>query len=164
MKLYITGTPGTGKSTLSIALQKHYKNLEPIEIKTLLINFNLLEEYEPDRDTTIFDDISATKIIKKFLESKDNYILVGPVLPLADLDFDSIIVLTCSLKNVLEERLAKRSYKISKIKENVEAELVGEVLGETLDLFSKKSKVLVLDSCKLSVQELINKITSNKPK
>ena len=68
------------------------------------------------------------------------------------------------MKNVLEERLAKRSYKISKIKENVEAELVGEVLGETLDLFSKKSKVLVLDSCKLSVQELINKITSNKPK
>ena len=163
MKLYVTGTPGTGKSTLALALQDHFMHLEVLEIKNLLIKFNLLEEYEPERDTTIFDDILATKSIQNFLESKDDYILVGPVLSLVEIDFDCIIVLTCSKRNELEARLAQRNYKLTKIKENIEAELLGEVLGETLDLFSEKLSVLILDSCKLSVQELISKITPSLP-
>ena len=57
MKLFITGTPGTGKSTLSLALKEELNYLEIFEIKELLIKFNLLEEYEKERDTTIFVNV-----------------------------------------------------------------------------------------------------------
>ena len=158
MRLFITGTPGTGKSTVSLALKKAFSIDNAFEIKDLLIKFNLLEEYEPERDTTVFDDKSAIEKIQSFLKSKDNYILAGPPLAFEEIDFTCIIVLTCSKKLILKERLSKRGYKNSKISENLEAELLGEILGEIMDTFSNKNKILVLDSCKLSVQELITKI------
>ncbi len=158
MKFYITGTPGCGKSTLSSALNRSLGNFDVYEIKDLLIKFNLLEEYEPDRDTTVFDDVLAVETIQNFLKGKDNFILVGPCIHFKEIDFSCIIVVTCSLKALLEERLAKRGYKKSKIQDNLEAELVGEILGEAMDFFSEKYKLLVLDSCKNSPDELIVKI------
>lgn len=156
MKFFITGTPGTGKSTLSLELKnKLNKFLDIFEIKELLIKYDLLEEYEPERDTTVFDDDSAIKTIQNFLKEKDNFILVGPCLPFDAIDFTCIIVLTCSLKGALEERLAKRGYKKSKIQDNIEAELFGEILGEAMDFFSEKYKILVLDSCIKTPEELI---------
>lgn len=155
MKFYITGTPGCGKSTLSIGLKKALGLSDIYEIKELLIRFNLLEEYEPDRDTTVFNADLATQTIQNYLKEKDNFILVGPCLPIDEFDFSYIIVLTCSLRAVLEERLAKRGYKKSKIEDNLEAELLGEILGEALDFFSEKAEILVYDSCKKSPEELI---------
>ncbi len=158
MKLFITGTPGTGKSTLSLALKEELNYLEIFEIKELLIKFNLLEEYEKERDTTIFDGLLAKNTIQNFLKLKDNYVLVGPVLPFDEIEFTHIIVLTCSLKLVLEERLKKRKYKKSKIEENLEAELLGVILGEVMDDFPDRKDILILDSCKSSIQELVSVI------
>ena len=158
MRLFITGTPGTGKSTVSLALKKAFSFDDAFEIKDLLIKFNLLEEYEPERDTTVFNDKSAIEKIQSFLKFKDNYILAGPPLAFEEIDFTCVIVLTCSKKLILKERLAKRGYKNSKIQENLEAELLGEILGEVMDIFPIKNKILVLDSCNLSVEEIITKI------
>lgn len=162
MKFFITGTPGTGKSTLSVvlskALQKDLGSCDIYEIKELLIKYDLLEEYEPERDTTVFDDVLATQTIQNFLKEKDNYILAGPCLPLNELDFSCIIVLTCSLKAVLEGRLSQRGYRESKIQENLEAELVGEILGEVMDYFTDNKNILILDSCKNTPDQLINNI------
>lgn len=158
MKLFITGTPGTGKSSLSLALKNEFKEIFIYEMKELLIKFDLLEEYEPERDTTIFDDKSAKNEIELFLKDKENYILAGPPIPFDNLDFTCIIVLTCSKKLVLEERLKTRNYKTSKIQENLESELLGEILGEVMDYFSANNKILVLDSCKNSIGELVNHV------
>ena len=158
MKFFITGTPGTGKSSLSLALKNEIKKLTIYEMKDLLINFNLLEEYEPQRDTTIFDDKSAKNEIELFLKDKENYILAGPPIPFEELDFTCIIVLTCSKKFILEERLKNRYYKKSKIEEYLESELLGVILGEVMDYFPLENNILVLDSCKNSIQELISQI------
>lgn len=162
MKFFITGTPGTGKSTLSVALSKALSkglsSYEIYEIKELLIKYDLLEEYEPERDTTVFDDDLATQTIQTFLKTKENFILVGPSLPFTEIDFSCIIVLICSLKAVLEERLSKRGYKKSKIQDNIDAELVGEILGEVMDYFPDEKNILVLDSCKNSLEQLVSNI------
>ena len=152
MKFFITGTPGTGKSTLSLALKNEFKEIIIYEMKDLLIKFNLLEDYEPQRDTTIFDDISAKNEIEIFLKDKENYILAGPPIPFSGLEFTCIIVLTCSKKLVLEERLKTRKYKKSKIQENLESELLGVILGEVIDYFPTNNNILVLDTCKNSIE------------
>lgn len=161
LKLYITGTPGTGKSTLSKALKTRYPTFNVFEIKELLIKFDLLEEYEPERDTTIFDELKAGNQIHQFLKSKDDFILVGPALDVGEIPFSCIIVLTCSKKSILESRLKEREYDFSKINENLEAELLGEILGEILDIYDTRTKILALDSCTYSIQELISKIVEN---
>ena len=158
LNLYITGTPGTGKSSLSKALKGKYTYLDVYEIKEFLIKFDLLEEYEPDRDTTIFDDLKAKNQIQSFLETKNDFVLVGPALNFDKIPFSYIIVLTCSKKGILENRLKERNYKKSKIEENLEAELLGEILGEVLDMFDAKFPIITLDSCKYSIQELITKL------
>lgn len=158
MKLFITGTPGTGKSTLSLALKNEKPEFEIYEIKELLIKFDLLQEYEPERDTTIFDSLLAKNKIQEFLKTHDNYILVGPPLSFDEIEFTHIIVLTCSLKLILEERLRKRKYKKSKIEENLEAELLGVILGEVMEYFPNRKDILILDSCKNSIKELVSSI------
>jgi adenylate kinase len=160
MKIFITGTPGTGKTTLGKALKERIGLKSCFEIKELLIRFDLLEEYEPNRDTTVFTESLAIKKIQDFLKSEDNYILVGPPLQFDEINFSSIIVLVCSVKSILYNRLAQRGYKESKIVENIEAELLGEVLGNIMDYFSYKSQIHVFDSCTSPFESLLSQIMS----
>jgi adenylate kinase len=167
MKIYITGSPGTGKSTLGKELQKtiiKMLNIDLFEIRELLEKNNLLEEYEQERDTTIFDLNRAMFFLQRFLAHKESYILVGPLIPFNHVVFDYLIVLTCSKRNILYNRLLKRNYKLKKIEENIEAELLGEVLGNTLDWLSKinsNQKPLIYDSCILSSVEIVQKFLKN---
>ena len=163
MKIFITGSPGTGKTTLSKALKDRFKIQEFVELKDFLIKKDLLEEYEEARDTNLFDIAKAKNLVQKHLEKFDEFIICGPPLPFDNLSFHLIIVLTCSKKKLLEERLSSRNYKEKKIKENIEAELLGEVLGNTLDWLASNGKIITLDSCKYTIDELIIQI-SNKIK
>ena len=158
MKVFITGTPGTGKSTLSLALKSSLNVPNVFEIKDLLSSFDLLEEYEPERDTTLFDEEKATTKIQSFLVSKENYLLVGPPLDFNQLSFDAVIVLICSKKLQLQERLSSRGYSQSKIDENIEAELLGEILGQSMDMFQERIPILTIDTCKLTIEESVDKI------
>ena len=70
MKIYITGSPGTGKTTISDNLTKLLSSqldIKLIGIKSFLKEKDLLEEYERERDTTIFDSNKAIEYLQKFL-------------------------------------------------------------------------------------------------
>ena len=164
MKIYITGSPGTGKTTISDNLTKLLSSqldIKLIGIKSFLKENGLLEEYERERDTTIFDSNKAIEYLQKFLSPMESYILEGPLLPFNDIKFDYIIVLTCSKAKNLRKRLSKRNYRPEKINENIEAELLGEVLGNTLDWLTTKKiyqEPIIIDSCKLSKEEILRKL------
>ena len=96
--------------------------------------------------------------IQSFLKSKTNYLLVGPPLDFDQISFDVVIVLVCSKKLLLQERLSSRGYSQSKIDENIEAELLGELLGECMDVFEERIPILTLDTCKLTVEESVEKV------
>lgn len=163
MKIFITGSPGTGKSTIGKELEKKLGNIEFFEIRQLLEANSLLVEYEPARDTAIFDEEPVMNFLSKFLSEKESFILAGPFLPFESLKFDYIIVLTCSKRKILSNRLSKRNYRQTKIEENVEAELVGEILGNTLDWLASSNSNLVpiiYDTCKLDCESIVQQFIS----
>lgn len=161
MKIFITGTPGTGKSTISLALKESLNLLDIFEMKDLLAKLNLLEEYDPDLDTNLFDEKKATKEIQVYLELKNDFILVGPPLNFDNLIFDYVIVLTCSKKVILQDRLKLRGYSQPKINENLEAELLGVILGQSMDFFESKTTLLIYDSCESTIEQLLPQIIEN---
>ena len=115
----LTGTPGTGKTTISklldqkiIALSDYYKDSS---------------EGKTGSGEWIID---IDKIKKNVFITEDS-ILEGHFAHEFD-NIDQIIVLRCDPK-VLVERLEKRGYSKEKIRENLEAEAIGTIYSESLE-------------------------------
>jgi adenylate kinase len=125
VKVAITGTPGTGKSTLSELLRKEGHRV--IELTAFIKDRSLLGRYDEGRDTHEVD-VEALEGAIGVLEG--DVILEGHLSHL--LEVDLIIVLRCAPK-VLTERLSGRGYSDAKIRENVEAEALDVILVESLE-------------------------------
>ena len=117
-KYALTGTPGTGKTSVSKLLNEKVTSLsdyyeEASEGKTN--NGEWVVDIE--KLNTIFKT-SDTKIYEGNFAHKLNNI-------------DKIIVLRCD-PSILKERLEERGYKKEKIMENLEAEAIGLIFSESI--------------------------------
>lgn len=129
MIIALTGTPGTGKTTIASALRE--KGYDVLDITAYIKENDLLEEYDEKRDT---HDVDVDKL-KEHLGLQSNcentIIIEGHLSHL--LSPDITIVLRCS-PSVLKDRLEKRGYSDSKVKENVQSEVMDVILCESADL------------------------------
>ncbi len=119
----ITGTPGTGKSTLAKLLEKklgffrldlhsHYK-----EIST---------GYDKKNKCYDIDGKKFTALVRRTIkDGKFSGIIIDTHIShkLPKQMVDLCIVLTCSNLKELEKRLKKRKYSKAKIRENLDAEI-----------------------------------------
>ena len=158
MKLIaITGSPGTGKSTLAKILEKKLK-LERLELhqyyKEISTGYDRKKQCY-DIDMKKFKLLVKEKI--KLLKKQDGNCLIidshiSHLLPKVDL----CVVMVCLNLKKLEKRLIKRKYSKKKIRENLDSEIFQICLNEA----SEKHEVLVVDSSKkINQTELLNKIT-----
>lgn len=122
MIIIVTGTPGTGKTTLAkkIAKEKRYTYLD---VNKVIDEKKLSSGFDKRMDCKIIDTKKLNKELIKII--KDNKKLVidshlSHYLPSKYVDL--CIVTKCSLKT-LEKRLKKRRYSKSKIRENLDAEI-----------------------------------------
>jgi adenylate kinase len=129
----ITGTPGTGKSSVGTELSRRGRTV--IRIADTVRPYVIGKDKE--RDTEIID---VDRWIEEFV----------PVDGFAEGHFahllpcDRIVVLRCR-PDVLKGRLARRNYREKKIKENVQAEALDTCLIETVELYDP-GKILELDT------------------
>ncbi len=122
----MTGTPGTGKSTVALELQA--KGWNVLEVNDLAKRHGLLRSKDPTRDSFDLDLDELQEALDK--ESFNDGVLVGHLAHL--LDVDTVIVLRCH-PEVLAKRLEARKWPLSKIRENALAESLDIILAEAVD-------------------------------
>lgn len=129
-RLSLTGTPGTGKSTLAGLLSTNELNI--ITIEELAEMAGALEEL--DR----FDGAHPVDLDILLEYLNQNWKLPPTVPEVIDghfshnLPVDAVVVLRCN-PDILRDRLKQRGYSDSKIESNVEWELLGGAWNEKED-------------------------------
>ena len=150
MLISITGTPGTGKTELGKKLGESGRNV--IFLNEFIKENGLLDEYDEDRDSYDVDTDKLNEALKEYRDAGTPYYAEGHLSHF--LESSKTIVLRCSPK-VLAKRLEKRNYSESKVKENVQAEILDVILCESV---SSDIPVYELDSTSRTVDELFESI------
>ena len=144
--IIVTGTPGTGKTTIAKRLAKKKKAVY-IDVNTVIKQHKLVDKYDKKLKTNIVDVSKLNKvlieIIKEYQKKKKPIVIdshLSHYLPKKYVDL--CIVTKCSLKK-LQQRLKKRNYPQKKIRENMDAEILDVCL---LEAILNKHKVKIVET------------------
>ncbi|MBU5689551.1 MAG: adenylate kinase family protein [Candidatus Aenigmatarchaeota archaeon] len=152
MKISITGTPGVGKTTVAKKLAKKI-GFRYINVNELSSRF--VESFDKKFESNVID----VKKMSKHIDSiKDDVVLDGHLSHYFKVDLIIILRLDPSM---LEKRLRKRYKNKIKIKENVDAEILGVI---TSDCAGKKACEINCTGKKVEeiVEEIIKIIRKDK--
>ena len=129
MVLYaLTGTPGTGKSSVSEELRS--RGYDVVDGKRFIIEHGLMGELDEERDTHEVDLDLLNDALEPFRASEGLVILDSHLSHF--MDSHGIIVLRCA-PDVLAGRLEARGYGPEKVRENVQAEVLDVILCEATE-------------------------------
>jgi len=137
MIISLTGTPGTGKTTVCEVIKEHSlygKNFSIIDVNRLVLDEKLYTVKDEVRDTYEADMDKLEERVKQEIEKKPrdtDIIMEGHLSHL--LPADAVIVLRAH-PVALRKRLGKRkNYSFQKIKENADAEALDVILVEAAE-------------------------------
>ncbi len=150
MIVCITGTPGTGKTTVC-----KYLGLKCINLNEFAVENNCVEGY----DRRIRAKIVDTECLKNKLKGMDNIVLESHYSHFMKCDI--VIVLRTS-PSILRKRLIEKGFDYKKMMDNLEAEALGLITYEAMDMHKN---VYEIDTGKYSLQEtlkIINEIINGK--
>ena len=144
--IVITGTPGTGKTTLAQALAKELGFLH-IDVSSIIKERKLSEGYDEERQC---ETINQEKLVGVLLDmiadgnGHDSYLFDSHLAHyLPNKAVDLCIVTKCDLRE-LKKRLEERGYSKYKIRENLDAEIFDVCLVEAME--EQEHDVLVVDT------------------
>ena len=146
MKIGITGTPGTGKSTVSTHLDGKIIDLKEYLEENELGDINEKGEIEVE--------IEELRQNSPEIPKNEDLILEGHLAHFLDLDY--CVVLRCR-PDELRERLEKRDYTSEKIEENIESEKLDVILSQAVQ---RQNKVLEVDTTDRTVESVVKEIKS----
>lgn len=140
--IVVTGTPGTGKTSLATALAKelgfHY-----IDVAQIITEKKLNVGYDEERQCDIVDTDKLVDVLSSIIDS-ENYILDSHLahhLPKTAVDL--CVVTKCDIA-VLKQRLEERGYSKYKVRENLDAEIFDVCLVEAME--EQEHVILVVDT------------------
>ena len=123
MRVVVTGTPGTGKTTVSKLVES---DLDVIHLNDLVREEGLTTGTDEDRDSLVAD-IDA---VSARLSGRDDVLVESHLSH--HLDADRVVVLRCHPEE-LKRRLLERGEPERKAEENAEAEALDVILSEAVD-------------------------------
>jgi adenylate kinase len=121
--IIVTGTPGTGKTTLAKRLARELGYMY-VDANTVIKEDRLQEGYDRKRKSVIVDERRLAKAIARRIRMADGGMVIDSHLShhVPPSIVDACIVTVCELK-VLDRRLRKKGYAEAKVNENVQAEI-----------------------------------------
>ncbi len=134
--ILVTGTPGTGKSSLAETIAKKI-GFKYVNIGDLVKQKNFFSEYDAEFDTHILDEDAEDRL----LDELEPMIQAGGCVVdyhtpglFGESWFDIVLVLRANTE-VLFDRLTSRGYSEKKRTENMECEIMDVVLEEARDSY-----------------------------
>lgn len=150
MKICITGTPGTGKTTVSEKVAKKLC-LEPVHLTKYFKKKDIGNNETGVREINVED-------IQNLFHDQDDILIEGHLSHHTECD---IVVVLRTDPETLEERLSKRRYDPQKIMENVESEKLDLILVEAVN---KCDTVIEVDTSDKKVEDTVTEIVEKVEK
>ena len=148
MLIGLTGTPGTGKTSVSRLLEER-RGWKVIYLNELIKEEHLYTEVDEKRDAVVADMVLVRKRLLEITDGRENEVIILES-HLAHHIADVVIVLRV-YPSELEMRLKARRYSEEKIKENIEAEALDVILVEA---FEWCKKVFEVNTTGKSIEEV----------
>ncbi len=160
--LLVTGTPGTGKTTLAkkLSLLLGYAYFD---VNSFAKAAHIYGSYDRKRQSYVVDEAKLARSLIKVREKASRTAKKGIIFDshlshfLPPKHADLCLVTTCSLK-VLEQRLRKKGYSQAKIRENLDAEIFDTCLTEAMEQGHKILKFNTTKASAAAVKALVAKI------
>jgi adenylate kinase len=154
MKLALTGTPGTGKSTVADIVDEGFKVVHVND----LVRDGYNEGADEERRCLIADIPGLSGYVNGL---KGDVILEGHISHL--LPADAVVVLRAS-PAMLRKRLKGRGWSEAKVRENIEAEALDIILVETMGAHKKVYEIDTTNMTPMQVRDTVLEIIKGTDK
>jgi len=147
VRVAVTGTPGTGKTTATECVET---DLPVVHLNDLIREEDLYESVDEERDSLVAD-----------LDAVENRLPEDALVEshLAHrLDADRVVVLRCR-PDVIEARLRERDEPAATVEENAESEALDVILAEAVDRHGPE-RVYEIETTDRSPDEVAAEITA----
>jgi adenylate kinase len=155
MRIIITGTPGTGKSSVAKALGRRIKHMVVNEHQFALEK--KIGKWDSDEGELIIPLQQFARELNKLLAKEKDIILEGHLLCELRLPADFVVLLSVK-PEILEKRLQAKGYSELKVQENVFCE-ANDYCKKRVVRNYKKQKVLLVDAGKTIKEIMLDSIS-----
>ncbi|RLF29895.1 MAG: hypothetical protein DRN05_00570 [Thermoplasmata archaeon] len=154
MLVGISGTPGTGKTSVSYLLKKNGYKI--VDLNKTAIKKGFITGIDKKRNSKIIDiDRLDTYIKEKYADITDIIFVEGHIAHLLQ-NIDKIIILRCH-PDELKKRLIQKKWRKEKIMENIEAEILDIILCETTDIHPEEN-IFEIDTTQKPIETVAGSI------
>jgi len=155
--ILIGGTPGTGKTMVSKVLGSRL-GVDVIALGNLADESGCISAKDKARDTGIIDEDCLVDALVELVEPKGKRLIIeGHYIDLVPSSAVQWVFILRTHPGTLRGRLSERNYKDEKVKENIEAEVLGVCQMDALDSFGE-DRVLEIDTSEMAPADVVSKI------
>lgn len=155
MIIAVSGSPGTGKTTVAKELAKKLK-YKYLDVNALIKERGLSSGHDDVRNCEIIAVDVLNNELADIIKEDCGFVIdshLSHYLPKEWVDF--CIIIKCDIK-VLEERLKKRKYTKDKIRENLDVEIFDTILNEAKEA---EHNIVEVDTTKgYDIDKIIKKL------
>jgi len=153
MLVALSGTPGTGKSSIAQRLRK--KDYMILDVNSIAFEHHFFLGKDIKRDSFILDLDKLETHISSYQHSHDLVLIEGHAAHLLP-SVDKILLLRCHPKELIT-RLQKKGWTKDKILENAQAEALDIILCEAIELHSP-TNIFEITTSQKNIDEIVKEI------